>query len=397
MTRTPLRRAQAGLSLVELMISITIGLLITAGLVTVFANSSSTQYELRRTAQQIENGRYAMDVIIQDLQVAGFYGSFRKLIAPTAIPSDPCTTTLATLNNDINVPVQAYNSANASTQASLPSTCTTSLIPSSDLAAGSDVLVIRRSDTTAVDVKNGEVTPAGKIYMQVNPSTYELQQGAGVATSCTTKADGTTAASITRRCQYPSSIDTCSATCPAQPGGYIRALHVNIYYVSPCNVFASGQTACTAAADGGRPIPTLKRLELTASSGAATFQSIAIAEGVEFMKVSYGIDDTPSATNPDTGLIGDGSPDRYVNTISLTDLPNVVTARVDLLVRNPEPSAGYSDNKTYKLGVNPLSPTVTPAISVVATTTLASALNYRRHVYSSEVRLVNMSSRKEIP
>jgi len=388
------RRRQSGLSLVELMISITIGLLITAGLVTVFANSSNTQYELRRTAQQIENGRYAMDVMIQDLQVAGFYGSFRKLTLPTAVPSNPCTTTLSTLSTDINVPVQTYNSANATTQASLPSGCTSSLIPSADLAAGSDVLVIRRADTTPVDVAAGEVTPAGRIYTQANPGSIELQAGAGAATSCTTKADGTTAASITRRCQYPSSTDTCSATCPAQPGGRIRALHVYIYYVSPCNVFASGQTKCTAAADNGRPVPTLKRLELTASSGAATFQSIAIAEGVEFMKVSYGIDDTPTTANPDTGLIGDGSPDRYVNTLSFTDLPNAVTARVDLLVRNPEPSLGYTDSKTYGLGVNTASPTLGNAISVAAS---SLATNYRRHVYSTEVRLVNMSSRKEIP
>ena len=385
---------QAGLSLVELMISITIGLLITAGLVTVFANSSNTQYELRRTAQQIENGRYAMDVLIQDLQVAGFYGSFRKLSIPTAVPANPCTTTKTDLDSDINVPVQAYAAPDATTAPTLPTGCTTSLIPASDLAVGSDVLVIRRADTTPVDVKNGEVTPKGRYYTQTNPSSIEIQLGNAAATSCTSKADGATAAVITRRCQYPASTDTCSATCPAQPGGRIRALHVHIYYVSPCNVFASGQTKCTAAADNGRPIPTLKRLEMTTDNTSPQFQSIAIAEGVEFMKVAYGIDDTPSATNPDTGQIGDGSPDRYVNGLVVADLRNVVTARVDLLVRNPEPSSGYTDSKTYALGIDPGAPTTGSAISVAAS---SLATNYRRHVYSTEVRLVNMSSRKEIP
>ena len=389
---TPTLRRQAGLSLVELMISITIGLLITAGLVTVFANSSNTQYELRRTAQQIENGRYAMDILIQDLQVAGFYGSFRKLVAPTAIPTNPCTTTLTDLQGDINVPVQAYAASSATAQAALAAGCATA-IPSADLAAGSDVLVIRRADTTAVDVKNGEVTPKGRIYLQVNPATYEFQTGNGAATSCTTKADGATAATITRRCQYPNSTDTCSATCPVEPGGYIRPFHVHIYYVSPCNVFASGQTKCTAAADGGRPIPTLKRLEMSTDGTNANFQSIAIAEGVEFMKIAYGVDDTPSAINLDTGLIGDGSPDRYVTSIVLADLPNVVTARVDLLVRNPEPSLGYSDSKSYGLGVDPGIPT-NPGVTIAGT---SLQTNYRRHVYSTEVRLVNMSSRKEIP
>jgi type IV pilus assembly protein PilW len=384
--------SQAGLSLVELMIAITIGLLITAGLVTVFASSSQTQNELRRTAQQIENGRYAMDVLIQDLQVAGFYGSYRKLTTPTAIPSNPCTTTSATLVTDINTPVQAYSAASVTAFATVPAGCA-ALIQPEDLMAGSDILVVRRSDTQYVPI--GTATPAGMLYIQVNPSSFEIQAGGGT-TTCTSKANATVA-SISRRCQFPSTTDICSATCPAQPAGYIRQVHVHIYFVSPCNVYASGQTKCTTAADGGRPIPTLKRLELSASGGAAAFQAVSIAEGVEFMKIAFGVDDTPTSVNPDTGLVGDGSPDRYVAAPALAELPNVVTARVDLLVRNPEPSSGYTDSKVYKLGVNPTNPTGLPAVTITAATNLSSALNYRRHVYNTEVRLVNLSSRKEIP
>ena len=77
-----LRSAQRGFSLVEMMIAMTIGLMIAAGLVTIFANTSNTQQELRRTSQQIENGRYAMDVLSQDIQVTGYFGSFRKLTPP---------------------------------------------------------------------------------------------------------------------------------------------------------------------------------------------------------------------------------------------------------------------------------------------------------------------------
>ncbi len=54
--------------------------------------------------------------------------------------------------------------------------------------------------------------------------------------------------------------------------------------------------------DGGSPIPTLKRLELTTSG----FSIVPIAEGVEYMKIEYGVDNSPSTTNASTGLIGDG-------------------------------------------------------------------------------------------
>ena len=123
------------------------------------------------------------------------------------------------------------------------------------------------------------------------------------------------------------------------------------------------------------------------------FRTINISEGIEFLKLAYGIDDTPTAVNADTGLIGDGSPDRYSLAPSLADMSNIVTARIDMLVRNPEPSAGFTDTKTYYLSVDPVVNT-NPAVTIPATILDQS---YRRHVYSAEIRVVNLSSRKEIP
>ena len=378
-------RAQRGFNLVEMMIAMTIGLMITAGLVTVFANTSNSQQELRRTAQQIENGRYAMDVLTQDFQVTGFFGSFRKIVAPTSAP-DPCSLTVdPDIKNAINLPVQAYHAATLSSRATLPASCA-AYLPTSNLQPGSDVVVIRRADTQRLAV--GTATPAGQVYSQANPSMIDIHVGGGT-TTCTSKADGSPA-TVTRRLQYPNATDMCNGT--ASPAGYIRQLHVHIYFIAPCN-FPSSGSLCDAAADGGTPIPTLKRLELTASGGNPSFRTINIAEGVEFMKLGYGIDDTPTAVNSDTGLIGDGSPDRYTLTPSLADMSNIVTARIDLLVRNPEASAGYTDTKTYALGVDPVVNT-NPAVTIPATILNQS---YRRHVYSAEIRLVNMSSRKEIP
>ena len=388
MNRKPIRW-QRGFSLVEMMIAMTIGLMITAGLVTVFANTSNSQQEMRRTAQQIENGRYAMDVISQDFQVTGYFGSYRKLVAPTSAP-DPCSLTVGLSAGDIkdgiNLPVQVYNAATLSAWPTLPASCA-AYLPTSNLSPGSDVVVIRRADTQYV-AKNAATT-AGAVYGQANPSMIDIHVSNGATFDCTNRADGT-AATVTRRLQYPSTTDICNGT--ASPAGYIRQVHVHIYFVAPCNNPSSG-TLCDVAADGGQPIPTLKRLELTATAGATAFKTVNIAEGVEYLKLGYGIDDTPTTVNSDTGLIGDGSPDRYSLAPSLADMSNIVTARIDMLVRNPEPSASFTDTKTYALGVDPTVNT-NPAVTIPP-----SALNssYRRHVYSAEIRLVNLSSRKEIP
>ena len=378
---------QRGFSLVEMMIAMTIGLMITAGLVTIFANTSNSQSELRKTSQQIENGRYAMDVLSQDFQVTGYYGQWRNYTAPTVAP-DPCDVTMANLTASVALPVQVYSTGTSlTTTPVLPASCAASL-PAGNLQPGSDIVVVRRADTIPVPI--GTTTTAGMVYMQSNAASTQatiLQTGGGT-TTCTSKADGS-AATEQRRLQYPNSIDPCNGT--ANPAGYIRQFHVHIYFVAPCAI-PVGAT-CDSAADGGKPIPTLKRLELTSTGGATAFKTTNISEGVEYLKLGYGIDDTPATVNTDTGLIGDGSPDRYTYTPSLADMSNIVTARIDLLVRNPESSASFTDTKTYLLGVDPVVNT-NPYVTIPAT---ILDQTYRRHVYSAEIRLVNLSSRKEIP
>ena len=387
-SRRPNAFRQSGFSIVELMISITIGLMLLAGLVTLFVNSSDSEREARRASQQIENGRYAIDTLSQDVRLAGYLGAFRKYTAPTSLP-DACDTATASLLTAISLPVQGYQAATTSSQPSPPSSCSTWL-SSVNLRAGSDILVVRRADTTAI--VPGAATTSGEVYLQANPATAAVQLGGGT-TTCISDAIGT-AATISRRCVQPAASDACPTECAAgtAPAGEIRKLRVHLYFVAPCSLPANGSDICTGSTDdGGTPIPTLKRLEITAVSGAVTFKVFPIAEGVEYMKVEYGIDDTPTAVNSDTGLVGDGSPDRDSVSPTVADFSNAVTVRVDLLMRNSQKSQGYVDFKTYNLGVDPATPT-NPYVSVGPFSD-----GYRRHVYASEVRLVNLSSRKENP
>ena len=64
----------AGFSLVELMISVTIGLILLLGLVTLLVNSSASHTEMQKSSAQIENGRYATQLLTDDIQLAGYYG-----------------------------------------------------------------------------------------------------------------------------------------------------------------------------------------------------------------------------------------------------------------------------------------------------------------------------------
>jgi type IV pilus assembly protein PilW len=183
----------------------------------------------------------------------------------------------------------------------------------------------------------------------------------------------------------------------------IRKYHVHIYFVAPCSVPAGSGDVCTGANDdGGRPIPTLKRLELGVdASGNRKFNVVPVAEGIEAFKIEYGIDNSPNTANSSTGRIGDGAPDVYIPNIStaaptVVDFANAVSAKVWLIARNTEPSPGYSDTKTYPVAT---SSAVLGAGTVQGTGLVYGPYNdqFKRHSYFSGLRLTNLSARRENP
>jgi len=378
MTRMPTMQKQLGLSLVELMIALTIGLLLLTGLSLIFVNSSEANRELQKTAQQIENGRYAIDIISQDLRMAGFYGHFHDLAAAPASLPDPCEIdTVADLQTALALPVQGYRTADLSTRADISATTCgggdKELLSDANLRPGSDVLVIRRADTNAL-VRPGGVATSNEVYMQTTGTLVEVLKGNGAAIGASNKVDGSASTWFLN--------DT---TTPAP----IRKLHVHVYFVAPCSVGSGSVTVNTVAISGictnsDDAVPTLKRLELISLSGNTTMRVVPLVEGIEYLKIEYGVDNSPTDVSVDTGLTGDSTVDgAYVATPgSLDDWTRVIAAKVYVLARNTEQSASFLDTKTYDLGLADV-----PAAND----------KYRRHVYTAAVRLMNVSGRRERP
>src|SRR5258706_11866747 len=76
-----LHHNQQGISLIELMISMALGLIIMTAIGSLFVASSRSNSELQKSAAQIENERYAIETITEDLKHAGFYGQLAVLPA----------------------------------------------------------------------------------------------------------------------------------------------------------------------------------------------------------------------------------------------------------------------------------------------------------------------------
>lgn len=347
---------QRGFSLIEFMIAMTIGLFMVAGLVYLIAETSRSRAELERSSRQVENGRYALERIAEDLRHAGFYGSYFRLPASdeagfpaTLAAADPCLATVAGVTAGMPLAVQAYDGG-----ATSPLSC----IDAADYKPNTDVLVIRRASTSSIPKDDGKKDEnKDKIYIQGTPLAYRIDRGDNAnAVIPANKFD----------LKLPSANSTVDVDAPLQ------RFVTRIYYIAKCNV-PVGAT-CTAGADGGTPIPTLRMIEHEAENKLKTF---GIAEGIEQLQFEFGLD------TDDDGVANGNFVKCEGATCTTANWSNVVAARVYIVARNTETSPGYLDSKTYSIG------------SGVGDYTAAAGDAYRRHAYTSLVRVNNVSMRRE--
>ncbi len=293
---------QTGLSLVELMISLTIGLFLLLGITTLIVQQSSTRGEMEKSSRQIENGRYAMQILHDDIQHAGLYGEYSPPNIGTIYTTpDECvadgTGWDGTAIGAPRVPVAIFGY----TGAGATPACV------ANHQAGTAILVVRRTASTpvpivgAIDIQTSRCNQDGDIPFQVAGYTLRL--------------------------------DTCIAPAPRYP--YL----VNIYYIRECSMATGAGGACVATDDNSNWIPTLM---LVQNGDAAT----PLVEGIENMQFDYGVDDDAN-----------GSPDGYFTASDVANWGNVMAVRVNLLARNNDRTTGHTDNKIYSLGIaDPVGP-----------------------------------------
>jgi type IV pilus assembly protein PilW len=270
----------------------------------------------------------------------------------------------------MSLAIQGYDGG-----ASVPSDLSTCLA-TADYQPGTDILVVRRASTSTI-------CPVGKTCPTVVPATpvgtlvanqmYIQTTPLGDSLGFPILGLGPSAA------PFILTLPAANSTALPEKDAPLRRYLVRIYFVSKCNVPASGNPddPCNGVTDdGGTPIPTLKMLEYGVdSTGNPGFRKIALAEGIEQLQFDYGIDTT-----------ADGVADNFVMCDSTTpcavaDWRNIVAVQVNLVARNAERSPSYADDKTYSLGLKGY--------------TTATNDGYRRHAYTSLVRLNNIAMRLE--
>ena len=339
-----------GFSLVELMVALLIGLIISIGVVQIFGATRATYQLDESLARAQENGRFAMEFLQQDIRHAGYAGCKRD-------------TTVAVFNNLAYTPnaglsivgisgaeytatATGYNDtyplgptpANTATGWS-PALSTVIGAPTVPALPGSDVLVLQRMVPNSwalappyVDADNVFLDPAFVSKVRVGMADDgDVLLVADCRSAVAFRATAITAAGVishdvgptANRCaRWTTGLDTMNAD-TACPGAFDYTpvpATTAIGKLETVVFFAANDTADPAAV-GANARPTLFRRVILATGDIV--ENTALVEGVENFQVLYGVD---------TDLQPDGVPNQYVPANAVVAFNQVVSVQIGLLV-----------------------------------------------------------------
>jgi len=295
------RSGMAGFSMVEMMISITIGLVIVAALVGVLTGSSGNTKTNDRTSELQSNGRYALDHLKRELRQAGYRGY------TWAEPNTP-TTILTPITNECLGSGAAASAFVANLRqgvwgANDSNPFTTSCLPTQRLRG--DILVVRRVASTPLSGNSVNNT----FYFRSSYAIGEIFKASGAAALA------------------GSPVLTGAPTPQAD-----FAVQEYVYYIG--------------SDDNDATLPALRRVALSASAMVDEM----VVSGIEHLQVQYGRFDTASNTQYYNADSISGSSADSPTTLTTYAWDEVNSVRIWLLARTSKIEIGYTNTTSYAMG-----------------------------------------------
>lgn len=295
-SRNPLAHPQRGVSLVELMIALVIGLLLVGGLIQVYLTSKQSYNAQEQVARMQESGRFAVDLIARDLRRAGYWGGNVDTLSITgnpgrANPQHACDNNTNAWGRMIEWRVTGLNNTNTHADGGYVN-CADGHIP------GTDILTVRYAGPELADAA---FLQNDQLYLRST-----LFSGRIVTGSTAGDAENEVP---------PLGVDT-----PEHLLAVVRPLSAHGYFI--------GDTGRTC---NGEMIPGLFRVRL--GLDGTPIEPEELAPGVEQLQVRY--------------LLGD----EYVEAGDVgSNWPNVRAVRFWLVARGECPEPGLNNTTTFEIG-----------------------------------------------
>lgn len=304
------QRRQRGLTLVELMVAVAIGLFLVAVMGTIFLGSKGTFVSQDTMARLQENGRFAMDTIGADLRMAGFRGCFSKgrTLDVKNVLNGPTRALY-----DFGVGISVSRNVGGSTWSPVLDAAISGLSPAPN-AAG-HVITVRRPIGTGQALIAAMSSNTAALSVSV-PSSFQkgdlllVTDCGGAAVFQASNADVGTTGSIEHvagTAGLTPDMSTSDLSRTYAHDALVYRMQAITYYLAPSA--RPGKTGVMALWAFANP------------SYDGTVQPAELVTGVERMAVSLGIDTD-----------GDQNANQYLAPDAVTDWTTVVSARIDLLL-----------------------------------------------------------------
>ena len=325
-----------GLSLIELLVSMVLGLTLATGVIQIYAGSNTTERD-REARQRIqENGRFAANFMSQEIRMAGYLGCLSSIEGASVnsiLDAPPATfqpqfgvqgweatgTNPGVINNSVrDAAVVATNTAEWTNGEAGHVIPTFNAVPNSDIiriwnAAGSAGLVasITEGATPAIQAESDVGITANDFLIISDCEQADFVQACVVAADAGPATTSTITLSSACSPGNVSPAIISSATSVANPAEVVR-LEGTIFYVGK-------------RADNATNSSSLFRRQLSATGTAGIAEELI--EGVESMQILYGINVDQDVRN---------TVDGYMPANLVTEFSKVVSVRISLLMQSVE-------------------------------------------------------------
>lgn len=360
-----------GFSLVELMVAIVLGLILTLGVTQVFLGNRQTQTMEESLGRVQESGRLALEFISADLRLVGFMGSgeLPRARVPIMKPSvsNVCLAATRKAKSDILNVANNYdwydeftsNAIRAYTKSAVGNSWSPSIPPSTatggDISAtaianarnGSDLIALWYAEDTGAEVlgnSTGGKTATGTDKVKIRYSAGDLCFDQGelavlshpkgsvlfrVTNSAACTGDVVLEHEVVDTSSDPDiTPDNCTASLGINPYdefSRVMKLQHRVYYVAD-----TGRDNAQ-----GDPIFALRRVTNASDD-------VELVEGIEFLKLSYG-EVVVNGSGVATGNV------RYVQPGSVIKASGIASARIGVLVQGSEAVRTENDLNAYEL------------------------------------------------
>lgn len=293
--------SQRGLTIVELMVGLALGLFLLGGVLQIYLSSNQTYRSTEALSRMQENARFAMDFLQADIREAGYKGAcgrgqpLKNHLDTSSADYDPALF-------DIGDGILGWEAADGG-------------YPLSDYRAGTDTILLKHGATWSGLTASGN-TP-------INASTINLTAASGIEQGAIILISDANGCELFQKSNAANG-STLTKAGGGTPGNAQPGEDFSNHYKGDIEI-STFQSALYYVSQPDVGLPSLHRVTYNTGTASTYPDETALVEGISDLQICFGIDNN-----------NDASVDTYLKANAVGNWKDVIAARVTVVAISPQ-------------------------------------------------------------